>query len=204
MNLASPTPSRIAAIILAAGQGKRFAAPKVTAELDRKPLVRHVAEAALASRARPVLVVVGHAAAKTTAALAGLDVGFVHAVDFDAGLSRSLRAGLAAVPESAAGALVLLADMPYVSARLIDRLIEAFDAAAEPPAVVPVHAGRRGNPVLIGRKLFPAIGALEGDRGAGQFLGATAGVVEYSVEDAAVTVDIDTQEDLRRLDSGAP
>jgi molybdenum cofactor cytidylyltransferase len=203
MNSASRAPSTVAAIILAAGEAKRFGAgQKVIAEIDRKPLVRHVAEAAFASRAGPVAVVVGHAAAMTAAALAGLDVRLVHAIDFQAGLSRSLRAGLAALPASAAGALVLLADMPHVSAQLIDRLIDAFEAAAEPTAVVPVHAGRRGNPVLIGRKLFATIGALEGDRGASQVLRAAAGVIELPVEDAAVTVDIDTQEDLHRLDSG--
>ncbi len=60
-------------------------------------------------------------------------------------------------------------------------------------------ADRRGNPVLIGRELFSAIGSLEGDRGASQILSAAAGVIELPVEDAAVTVDIDTQEDLRQL-----
>jgi molybdenum cofactor cytidylyltransferase len=202
MSTAPPAPSGIAAIILAAGQGIRFGmSPKVVAELDRKPLVRHVAEEALASRARPVLVVVGHAAALTTVALAGLDVRLIHAVDFEAGLSRSLQAGLSALPADAAGALVLLADMPDVSARLIDRLIDAFEAGSHPNAVVPVHAGRRGNPVLLSRKLFAAIEALKGDRGASQILGAASGVIELPVDDAAVTVDIDTQEDLRHLDS---
>ena len=61
--------SRIAAIILAAGQASRFRAAagesgpatKLVAQLEGKPLVRHVAEAALASRAAPVIVVTGHA-----------------------------------------------------------------------------------------------------------------------------------------------
>jgi molybdenum cofactor cytidylyltransferase len=202
MSRVTTPPSRVAAIILDAGQSMRFGADKVIAKLDRKPLVRHVAEAALASRAPPVLVVTGHAAAETTAALAGLDIGLIRAADFAAGLSRSLQAGLAAVPGGAAGAVVLLADMPKVSARLIDRLIDAFEASTQSSAVVPVHAGRRGNPVLIGRKLFSAIGSLEGDRGASQILGAAAGVLELPVEDVAVTLDIDTQEDLRRLNSG--
>jgi molybdenum cofactor cytidylyltransferase len=202
MSTVPPAPSGIAAIILAAGQGSRFGAtPKVVAKLDGKPLVRHVAEAALASRARPVLVVVGHAAAPIRAALAGLDVRLIHAPDCEAGLSRSLRTGLSALPGTAAGTLVLLADMPNISARLIDRLIDAFAGAARPDAVVPLHAGRRGNPVLLGRKLFAAIEALEGDRGVSQIFGTVPGVIELPVEDAAVTVDIDTQEDLRQLDS---
>jgi molybdenum cofactor cytidylyltransferase len=187
----------VAAVILAAGRATRFGAgAKVLAELDRKPLVRHVAEAALASRARPVLVVVGPTAEKAAAALAGLDVLWVRGAGFETALSRSLKAGIAAVPPSATGALVLLADMPRISASLIDRLIDAFEAS-HPDAVVPVHAGRRGNPVLLGRNLFEAVRGLEGDHGARQILGA--GVVELPIEDAAVTIDVDTTEDLLRL-----
>jgi molybdenum cofactor cytidylyltransferase len=188
----------VAAVILAAGRGARFGAgAKVVAELDRKPLVRHVAEAALASHAHPVLVVVGQVAEKTAAALAGLDVQLVCGAGFETAMSRSLKAGIAAVPPSAPGALVLLADMPRISASLINRLIDAFEASAHPDAVVPVHAGRRGNPVLLGRTIFEAVRSLEGDDGARLIL--AAGVVELPVEDAAVTADVDTSEDLLRL-----
>ncbi len=197
--------SKIAAVILAAGQATRFAAvpteTKVVAELAGKPLVRFVAMAALASRAHPVIVVVGHAAEKTVAALDGLDVQFVHAPDFRLGLSRSLQAGIAAIPKDAAGALVLLADMPAISSRLIDQLIDTF-TATETSAVVPTHDGQRGNPVLIGRKLFAAVDALKGDRGASQILAeATDWIVEHPTEDAAITIDVDTREDLSRLDA---
>ncbi|HLH13048.1 MAG TPA: nucleotidyltransferase family protein [Methylovirgula sp.] len=190
--------SRIAAVILAAGRSTRFGEePKVTAELDGKPLVRHVAEAALASQARPVLVVVGHAAERTCAALAGLDVEIVHSADFTKGLAHSLRAGFAGLSQDVDGAIVLLADMPRISPRVIDRLIEAFANAGAPRAAVPVYGGRRGNPVLLGSRLFGALGALEGDCGAREILGAD--VVECAIEDEAVTSDIDTQDDLLRL-----
>jgi molybdenum cofactor cytidylyltransferase len=199
--------SEIAAIILAAGRATRFGAglmgTKLVAEFAGKPLVRIVAESALASRARPVAAVIGHAAEKVTAALAGLDMQLTYAPDFRAGMSRSLQAGVAAVPEGAAGALVLLGDMPTISARLIDQLIDAFITANEPLAVVPTYAGRRGNPVLIGRKLFAAVKGLDGDRGASQLLAAAPGrIIECPLEDGAIFVDIDTQEDLRRLDLG--
>ena len=157
--------SEIAAIILAAGRARRIQAGaddgEVVAELAGKPLVRHAAEAALASEARPIIVVTGHAAASVEAALADLDLTFVRNGDPDAGLSRSLALGLAALPEEIDGAIVLLADMPFVTSGLIDRLIDAYASAAmEPQAVVPVHAGRRGNPVLLGRNLFAAAVAI--------------------------------------------
>jgi molybdenum cofactor cytidylyltransferase len=197
--------SEIAAIILGAGRATRFGAgpteTKVVAQFAGKPLIRIVAESALASRARPVVVVIGHAAEKASAALDGLGVQFTYAADFRAGLSRSLRAGIAAVPEGAAGAVVLLADMPTVSARLVDQLIETFSMATEALAVVPTYDGQRGNPVLPSRKLFAAVKGLDGDRGASQILAAAPGrIIECPLEDGAIFVDIDTQEDLRRLD----
>lgn len=196
--------SKIAAIILAAGGSTRFAGAgpsKVVAELAGMPLVRRVADAALGSRARPVIVVTGHAATQTAAALEGCDVEIIHAPDHAAGLSRSLRAGLRAAPATADGAIILLADMPLVASTLIDRLIDIFDAAPDAAAVVPTYDGRRGNPVLLARKLFAAVAALEGDRGASQILAKAEGVVECPVDDRSILADVDTLDDLRRLDA---
>jgi molybdenum cofactor cytidylyltransferase len=195
----------IAAIILAAGRSRRFQAgagdSKVLAALAGKPLVRHVAEAATQSRAKPVVVVTGQAAAKVEAALAGLDLRFVHNADPDAGLSRSLRTGLAALPGDSSGAIILLADMPYVTAAMIDRLVAAFvNAAQEPQAVVPVQNGRRGNPVLLGRSLFAAAMTIEGDRGARALLDAPGvATLECPVDDSAIAIDIDTRDALAKL-----
>jgi molybdenum cofactor cytidylyltransferase len=200
--------SEIGAIILAAGLSSRFeASPKETkliAPLFGKPLVRHVTEAALASRARPVLVVTGHAATQVENALKNLDLSFIFNPDYRSGLASSLKAGIAALPETAAGALVLLADMPCVSASLIDRLIQAFDERARAPlAVVPVRAGVRGNPALIGRELFNAIRRLEGDRGARGILEAAGkDVLECTVDDEAIQTDIDSIKALRDYERG--
>ncbi|WP_036260170.1 nucleotidyltransferase family protein [Methylocapsa aurea] len=197
----------IAAIILAAGRSSRFNAgphdTKLVVPLSGKPLVRHVAEAALASRARPILVVTGHAAPKIAAALAGLDLSLVENPKHQAGLSSSLKAGIAALPETARGAVILLADMPRVSGALIDRLIQAFEASVKPPhAVAPVRAGLRGNPVLIGRPLFDPVAHLEGDRGARLLIEAAGeGLLECPVDDDAIEIDVDTKDALRRLEA---
>lgn len=197
----------IAAILLAAGSGSRFRAAagaagpatKLVALLDGKPLVRRVAEAAVASRARPVIVVTGHARREVEAALAGLDVVFVDNANFAEGLASSLRTGVAAAPASAAGALVLLGDMPLVSAGLIDAMIEAQAAHPGARALVPVLAGKRGNPALITRALFGAVAELEGDVGARALLQAAGDdVVEVSVRDAGVGFDVDTPDALSR------
>ena len=91
---------RIAAIILAAGRSTRMGGPnKLLAEIGGRPLVRIAVEEALASSAQPVIVVTGHQREKVEAALEGLKVQRVHNPDFAEGLSTSLKAGLAAVPD---------------------------------------------------------------------------------------------------------
>src|SRR5437763_1061767 len=103
----------VAAILLAAGRSTRMGGPnKLTAELGGRALVRIAAEQALASRASPVVVVTGPDRARGEAALAGLPVRLVHNPDYAQGLSTSLKAGLAALPPQADGAIVCLGDMP--------------------------------------------------------------------------------------------
>ncbi len=196
--------SRVAAIVLAAGTANRYRAAdpsiatKLVALIDGVPMVRHIVEAALASRARPVVVVTGYAEAEVRATLDGLTVGFVANPDYATGIASSLRAGLSALPTKVDGALVLLGDMPGVTAPLLDRLIEAHRADPDRDAVVPMHAGRRGNPVLLGRVLFGAAMELHGDEGARRLL-VRAQVLEVDVTDRAVLVDVDDPATLALL-----
>ena len=197
---------RIAAVILAAGMATRFRADdpssksKVLAHFHGKPLLRHAIDAALASRASPVVVVTGHAHADVKAALAGLDVATVHNAEYATGLASSLKRGLTAVPKDCAGLIVLLADMPRVDAAIIDRLIAALAAQPRALAVVPTFRGKRANPVVIARAAFPMLARIAGDQGARKVLQAAGeGVVELPIEDDAITADVDTPEALRAL-----
>ncbi len=190
---------RVGAIVLAAGRSTRMGGPnKLLETISGKPLVRIAADAALRSRADPVVVVTGHERAKVEAALAGLDLRLVHNPDYAQGLSTSVKAGLAALPPEAEAAIVCLGDMPQVTSALIDRLIAAYDPEQNALVVLPTFAGKRGNPVLWSRRLFPDLMALEGDVGARHLIGAYQEVViELPVENAAAMVDIDTPDGLR-------
>jgi len=189
---------QVGAIVLAAGRSTRMGGPnKLLAEIGGRPLVRIVAEQALASRASPVIVVTGHERAKVEAALAGLRVRFAHNPDYAAGLSTSLKAGLGALPPSVDGAIVCLGDMPQVTAGLIDRLVEAFDPERGALVVVPTIEGKRGNPVVWSRRFFSDLMALDGDVGARHLIATYADVVaEVPVEDAAALTDVDTPDAL--------
>jgi molybdenum cofactor cytidylyltransferase len=204
--------ARIAAILLAAGASSRFKAggggqaSKLVAALAGKPLVRHAAEAALASAARPIVVVTGHDRQSVEAALDGLALRFAHNAHYRDGLASSLKTGIAALPEDVDGALVLLGDMPAVTSALIDRLIAAFGEQPDALAAAPNVAGRRGNPALLSRSLFPAIAALEGDEGARKLLAGAAPrqVVAVNVSGPGAMLDVDTPRALaearRRLE----
>jgi molybdenum cofactor cytidylyltransferase len=195
---------QIAAVVLAAGRSTRMGeANKLLADVGGKPMLRHAVEAAQASQAQQVLVVVGHQADEVRMALAGLDVALVANPDFATGLSSSLKAGIRALPQGAAGALVLLGDMPRVETAHLDAMIAAFASQAENAIVVPVHQGRRGNPVLWPADLFAEMLALEGDVGARSLLARHAPRVrEIDLGTDAILMDVDTPDALAQLRDG--
>lgn len=199
-----PAPSQVAGVVLAAGRSSRMGGPNKLLEIvEGRPLVRHAVEAALGSGLSEVVVVVGHQGEAVRAALAGTPVRFVENQTYAEGLSTSLKAGLGALPARAGGAIVILGDMPRVSAGLIRRLVAAFDPAAGAHAVLPTRDGKRGNPVLWGRRFFPELMAVEGDVGGRHLLGPHAEFVrEVEAEDEGVLLDVDTPEALRALRAG--
>lgn len=192
---------RIGCIVLAAGRSSRMGPRNKLLELlEGRPIVRRVVETALASRCRPVVVVTGHQSDAVEAALSGLDVTIVSNPVFAAGMSTSLKAGLAALPDRLDGAIVALGDMPEIGPAHLDRMIAAFEPKEGRSIIVPVYQGRRGNPVLWGAELFAAMDAQTGDVGARQVIADNAdSVVELDLQTAAVLVDVDTPEALAEV-----
>jgi molybdenum cofactor cytidylyltransferase len=194
----------VAAIILAAGRSTRMGGPnKLLAEFDGKKLVRIATEQALASKASGVIVVTGHQAELVEHALAGLNVKFVRNPDFAGGMASSVKAGIAAVPADADGAVICLGDMPLIDSGLIDRLIEAFAPDRGNLIAVPVADGRRGNPVLWSRRFFNELMALDGDIGARHLIARHAeAVADVPVEGNGAFLDIDTPQALEAARRG--
>lgn len=193
-----PVQKKIAAIVLAAGMSRRMEGKnKLLEDFGGKPLVRHAVEAALGSKASPVIVVTGRDDVAIEQALAGLDVRFVNNPDFADGLSSSLKAGIRAVPEACAGAIICLGDMPRVSSALIDRLIDAFAPERGAMIVAPARNKQRGNPVLWAQRFFPELLKLEGDMGARKLTNFyDEGLFEIEIGDDSAFADIDTPEAL--------
>jgi molybdenum cofactor cytidylyltransferase len=170
-----------AAIVLAAGRASRFGADKLLADLRGEPLVTHALRAALAAPvARVVLVGGGHLPMPDDPRLSRVDGG--------AGLSDSLRAGLAATGY-ADGTFVFLGDMPLVPHGLAAVLAGRLDGHL---AVVPECGGQPGHPVLLSRAALPLALALAGDEGLGTVLRGRADVLRLPASEAGATIDVDT------------
>jgi molybdenum cofactor cytidylyltransferase len=198
----APRLPRIGAIVLAAGHSSRMRGAgetvnKLLQPLAGQPMIRYAVEAALKSAASDVVVVIGNEQQRIRAALDGLPVIFSENTDYSKGLSTSLIYGLNMLPADCDGALILLGDMPAVDAGLLDRLIAAFDPGEGRAIIVPVHDGKRGNPVLWARSFFDEMRALTGDAGARALLASHTGLVcEIEAGSDATLTDIDTEQAL--------
>jgi molybdenum cofactor cytidylyltransferase len=185
----------VAAVVLAAGEGRRMGSPKLLLSWGGKSLVRRAAEAALGA-CRRVVVVVGPEADRMRSELASLPVLVVSNPEYAEGVAASLRRGLREVADAPA-VLVVLADQPAVTAGHLRRLVQAYREAGA--AVVAASYGDAvGAPAVFSRRLFPELLALRGDAGAKR-------VVEEHRQEAVfvpvpeAAVDVDTPEDWETL-----
>jgi molybdenum cofactor cytidylyltransferase len=190
--------SRVGAVVLAAGQGKRFGALKQVLPWHGVPLVAHVADQALACPdIDRVVVTVGAGADEATAALTGRRVDVVPVSDWADGQSRSVQTGLCAL-RGASAVLFLLADQPGVSPALLAALIHRHRETLA-PVVAPRYRGQRGNPVLFDRSTFPEFARLSGDVGARSIIQAHSEEIAWvDWPTSEITQDIDVTEDYHR------
>lgn len=199
MTTVPASPEHVAAVVLAAGSGRRFGGGKLLAPWRGAPLLHGALAAARAAPAGSVTVVTGADAEAIAACVTRFDPGvrIVHAADHAEGMAASLRAGLASLSPETSVALVFLGDMPRVPRAVLEPLVQAVAAGA--PAAAPVFEGRRGNPVALSRALFAEAMKLSGDTGARgvlQGLGERLALVE--APDDGVLFDVDQRADLGR------
>lgn len=185
----------IAALVLAAGSSRRMGRPKLLLELGGVPLIRRAVEQAQAAGVEDLVVVVGPHRGEIARALAGTRARLVDNPEHATGMASSLRVGLGALPPETEAVVVLLGDQPFLGAEVIDRLIAEYRASGR-PIVVPIYAGRRGNPVLFDRLLFDELRRQQGDQGGRAVVAADPSrVAEVHFPDSLPQRDLDTWED---------
>lgn len=188
-----------AGVILAAGAAERLGRPKQLLPLRGQPLLQHVVEAAVAGGLTPIVIVLGHRAAEVAGALE-LPPGahIVENPDYARGQASSLRCGLAALGPEVRTAAILLGDQPHVSASTIRDAIELLGRSGA-PVVRTLYRGQPGHPVVLGREVWEAMMAVEGDRGARDLLAEHREWVVALERDEPAPVDVDTADDYERL-----
>ena len=185
--------TRVAGILLAAGQGSRMGQPKALIDVGGQPLADRGVALLHDGGASPVIVVTGATAVDLPGVLT------VHNPDWRTGMGSSLRAGLVTVPAESEAAVIALVDQPLVGPEAVRRLIAAYQAGAS--VAVAAYAGRPRNPVLLARRHWPEVMSLAtGDAGARTFLRARPELVTLvECGDTGRPDDIDTPADLDRV-----
>lgn len=191
------THRQVHAIVLAAGSSTRMGhGNKLLARFDGAPLVRRVVERAIAARVAGAIAVTGHDADRVEAAIEGVPARIVRNAECASGLASSLRAGVAVLPAEAAGALIVLADMPAIETSHVDRMILAFEQSGGEAVIRATNAGAPGNPVILPRTLFARAESLTGDVGARHLIeSGEAQIVDIEIGPAA-SLDVDTAQAL--------
>ncbi|WP_080837113.1 nucleotidyltransferase family protein [Agrobacterium genomosp. 13] len=160
----------VAIVVLAAGRSSRMGREgyhKLLAEFDGIPLIRRSVMIGLKSRASTIVVVSGHERKKIESAIYGLPITIVFNPNFSHGLASSLVTACSeAAVRNSQGVLVMLADMPGLTAHHLDTLISAFQAEKGRSIVRAICGETPGNPVVIPHALLPMIMSLRGDAGA--------------------------------------
>lgn len=151
----------VAGIVLAAGASSRLGRNKLLVQVEGETLVRRTVRRAMVAL-DPVVVVLGHEAILLRQELVGLACRTVVNEEFALGLTSSLRTGVAALPDEVPGAVVLLADMPFVTPDMIAALVERYRTSSA-PLVISDYQGVTAPPLLYDRSLFPELRMLEGD-----------------------------------------
>lgn len=193
-----PPPSAVAAILLAAGASTRMGRNKLFFPLEGETLLRRAVRRAAEAGLAPVIVVLGHEADRARAELAGLPCRPVVNPDYARGINTSVHVGVAALPPDAQAVIVLLADMPFVTADMLATLVARYRQHGA-PLVISDYAGVNAPPMLYDRALFPELAVMEGE-------GCGRQVVRKHREEAVVVpwtadalADLDVPDDYERV-----
>ncbi len=189
---------RVAGVVLAAGASTRFGRNKLLIEIDGETLLHRAVRRAGEAELDPVLVVVGHEAERAMAEIADLPCLAVRNPDFARGQNTSVRAGIAAVPADAAAAVIILADMPFVTAEMVAALVERFRATGA-PLVISEYDGVHAPPTLYSRALFAELAAVEGERCGKHVVKQHRHEAERVTWPAAALADVDVPADVERV-----
>jgi molybdenum cofactor cytidylyltransferase len=201
--MASKHGDKVAGLLLAAGASTRMGHPKLLLPVEGRPMVERVLGECVRSDLDTVVVVLGYQSDRIAEAMGGLrlnpKVRVVVNPDYAAGMSTSIRTGLLEVEKDYEHVIIVLADMPFVNAGVINLLIDRYLSSGCGMGAVRVR-GRRSHPVIFGRGIYSALMTLSGDTGARHlFQAPEKNLCLVDLGDAYDDQDVDTPQDYAHL-----
>jgi molybdenum cofactor cytidylyltransferase len=188
----------IVGILLAGGTSSRMGKNKLLLDLGGESVLRGAARRALDAGVDELIVVLGHQADRARAELDGLDCRTVLNPDYEEGITSSLHTGLGALPPGAGGVMVMLADMPLVSAEMLRQQIDTFRAGTA-PLVLSDYEGVHAPPMLYDRSLVPELQAMKGGGCGRKVVKAHAHEADVLRRPSEALTDLDVPEDYERV-----
>lgn len=193
---------RVAGLVLAAGASRRMGEPKQLLRMGDKSLLERILAEVLKSELDEVILVLGHRFREVREAvsrsLPNEKLRIVKNDRYREGMSTSIIAGLGAVEKDTRHVMIVLADMPNITALLINHLLKRYLASGKSLGAIQIQ-GRRSHPVILGRARFEALCKLEGDVGArGLFDSFRGDVCLVDAPQGFSDLDLDTPEDYRK------
>jgi molybdenum cofactor cytidylyltransferase len=183
---------RVAAVVLAAGLSSRMRQSKALLPWDGRTVIEAIVSRLIAARIPEIVVVTGYRGEDVARVLAKSPVQIVHNPGFAQGeMLSSLKMALGALPDTISACLVVMGDQPSLDGRVMGNVLAAY-AENRGEIVVPAYRGERGHPVLIGRRFWPELLALES--------GAPRDVIRRYPDHTAV-IEVETDSILRDMDT---
>jgi molybdenum cofactor cytidylyltransferase len=192
----------VAGILLAAGMSSRMGSNKMLFELEGESVLRRAARRALAAGLSPLVVVLGHESDKAWREIEDLPLEWALNPLYEQGINSSLKTGITAVRDlGAKSALVMLADMPFVTTEMLAAMIARFRASTAPLAISD-YAGVNAPPMVYDQSLFAELLAMEGEGCGRQVVKRHKHEAEVLPWPEAALADLDVPEDYERVKSG--
>lgn len=190
----------IGIIILAAGKSARLGSPKQLLSYRGKSLLQHSIDTALGSNAQKVIVVLGSGKEIIENQLKKSNIHLIENTLWETGMASSIHFGLEKLKNifsDAEGAIFMVCDQPFVSANLLNNLIDKHLSTAK-NIIASSYEGTLGTPALFHKSLFDELSSLEGDSGARSL------IKKYKDQSDTVnfklgSIDIDTRENYLNL-----
>jgi molybdenum cofactor cytidylyltransferase len=188
----------IAGILLAAGTSSRMGSNKMLFPLEGESVLRRAARQALAGGLSPLVVVLGHESDKAMREIEDLPCQWALNPLYQEGINSSVKSGILALPQEVQGTMVMLADMPFVTAEMIAAMIERY-RASEAPLVISDYAGVNAPPMLYDRSLFTELLTMTGEGCGRQVVRRHRDEAEVLAWPESALADLDVPEDYQRV-----